>query len=178
MKKEPEDRNKLKIASFRTTDGDWFDFSQMAESKGFTATDILKACMADYMGGIYSPVITTGIYAHVRTAQGITADEVQRLINEAVVNNGSITRDDVQSMIDEAVQLLQAAGLDSSTEDEDENEPEFDGWTIKEFSEANNLGVTRKDGAKAVNAALVTAGFDGEYFYKSSCGKIYPIEAR
>jgi hypothetical protein len=70
MKKEPDDRNKLKIASFRTTDGDWFDFSQAAESNGLTATDVLKACMVEYLQGTYTPVINTPVSMRLQAAQG------------------------------------------------------------------------------------------------------------
>jgi hypothetical protein len=84
MKKEPEDRNKLKIASFRTTDGDWFDFSQVAESNGLTATDVLKACMIEYQAGTYTPVINTPVSMRIQAAQGLTAEEVQDLINTGI----------------------------------------------------------------------------------------------
>jgi hypothetical protein len=84
MKKEPDDRNKLKIASFRTTDGDWFDFSQAAESNGLTATDVLKACMLEYLQGTYTPVINTPVSKRLQAAQGVTADEVQALISTAI----------------------------------------------------------------------------------------------
>jgi hypothetical protein len=84
MKKEPEDRNKLKIASFRTTDGDWFDFSQVAESNGLTATDVLKACMVEYQAGTYTPVINTPVSMRIQAAQGITAEKVQELISTAI----------------------------------------------------------------------------------------------
>jgi hypothetical protein len=84
MKKEPDDRNKLKIASFRTTDGDWFDFSQAAESNGLTATDVLKACMVEYLQGTYKPVVNTPVSMRLQAAQGITADEAQALISTAI----------------------------------------------------------------------------------------------
>jgi hypothetical protein len=44
-KAPPQDRDKLKIASFRTTEGEWFDFAQLAEMNGLTATDVLKGAM-------------------------------------------------------------------------------------------------------------------------------------
>jgi hypothetical protein len=84
MKKEPEDRSKLKIASFRTTDGDWFDFSQVAEANGFTATDILKACMVDYQAGAYSPSVNTPVSMRIQSAQGLSAEEVQRVVDGAI----------------------------------------------------------------------------------------------
>jgi hypothetical protein len=84
MKKEPEDRSKLKIASFRTTDGDWFDFSQAAESNGFTATDILKACMVDYQAGTYSPSVNTPVSMRLQSAQGLSADDVRSIAESTV----------------------------------------------------------------------------------------------
>jgi hypothetical protein len=86
-----------------------------------------------------------------------------------------VTRDDVQSMIDEAVQLLQAAGLDSSGEDELEDEDEFIGWGFKEFSDEQ--GIAAKDGAAVIREALVTAGLDSQVSYNSSSKKFFPIEA-
>jgi hypothetical protein len=84
VKKEPDDRNKLKIASFRTTDGDWFDFSQAAESNGFTATDVLKACMVDYQAGTYKPSVSTPVSIRLDSAQGVTAEDVQEAIEQAL----------------------------------------------------------------------------------------------
>jgi hypothetical protein len=103
MKKEPEDRNKLKIASFRTTDGDWFDFSQVAESNGLTATDVLKACMVEYQAGTYTPVINTPVSMRIKAAQGLTAEEVQNLINTAIstalVNNDLTRWDELRAEV-------------------------------------------------------------------------------
>lgn len=97
MKKEPEDRNKLKIASFRTTDGDWFDFSQAAESNGFTATDVLKACMVDYQTGAYIPNINTPVSMRIQSAQLGSIDDVEKLVSTAVgiaISNLSILSTD------------------------------------------------------------------------------------
>jgi hypothetical protein len=110
MKKEPEDRNKLKIASFRTTDGDWFDFSQVAESNGLTATDVLKACMVEYQAGTYTPVINTPVSMRIKAAQGLTAEEVQNLINTAIitapVNNDLTHWDELRAEVNQLRERL------------------------------------------------------------------------
>ena len=105
---------------------------------------------------------------------GLSIDRVTEIARNEVELAASrfITRDDAQRMIDEALGMIQAAGLGA----EEEEEPEFDGWPINHFSEENNLGVTNKSGAAAINAALVAAGLADDYKYKSSCRKIYPIE--
>jgi hypothetical protein len=119
MKKEPDDRAKLKIASFRTTDGDWYDFSQAAESNGLTATDVLKACMVEYLAGTYSPAINTPVSMRIQSAQGLTAEEVESIVKNAIESlpsNGmkpGMTSEGVQEIVDEAIQLLQATGMGS-----------------------------------------------------------------
>jgi hypothetical protein len=117
MKKEPEDRNKLKIASFRTTDGDWFDFSQVAESNGLTATDVLKACMVEYQAGIYMPVINTPVSMRIQSAQGLTAEKVQELISMAistlsVQKTDELTIDRVTEIARSEVELVTAPIFD------------------------------------------------------------------
>jgi hypothetical protein len=120
MKKEPDDRSKLKIASFRTTDGDWFDFSQVAESNGFTATDVLKACMVDYQAGTYSPSVNTPVSTRLQSAQGLSAEEAraiadsaieqalvpirEQLSNARVGTHTDLTADGVQTAIDAAIE--------------------------------------------------------------------------
>jgi hypothetical protein len=120
MKKEPDDRSKLKIASFRTTDGDWFDFSQVAESNGFTATDVLKACMVDYQAGTYSPSVNTPVSMRLQSAQGLSAEEAraiaesaieqalvpirEQLSNARVGTHTDLTPDGVQFFVDRAIE--------------------------------------------------------------------------
>jgi hypothetical protein len=120
MKKEPDDRSKLKIASFRTTDGDWFDFSQVAESNGFTATDVLKACMVDYQAGTYSPSVNTPVSMRLQSAQGLSAEDAraiadsaieqalapirEQLSNARVGTHTDLTADGVQFFVDRAIE--------------------------------------------------------------------------
>jgi hypothetical protein len=104
---------------------------------------------------------------------------VRSCVDESMTEHTSefVTRDDVQAMINEAMQLLQAAGLDSSSEDGLEDEDEFTGWGVKEFSDENGLGIAAKDGAAAIREALVAAGLDSQVLYNSSSKKFFPIEA-
>ncbi len=80
----PNDRDKLKIASFRTKEGVWADFTAEANKRGLTATDILKIAMEQFINGEYTPTINTGVHTLVRTQPSITRDEIQELIDTAV----------------------------------------------------------------------------------------------
>ena len=89
----PIDRDKLKIASFRTKEGVWADFTAAANKLGLTATDVIKAAMEQFIAGEYLPSINTGTYTAVNTQSGITRDEIQQLIDTAVstaINTESI----------------------------------------------------------------------------------------
>lgn len=55
-RKSARDPNALKIASFRTKEGVWADFSAKAESIGLTATDVLKTAMGGFLNGSYNPL--------------------------------------------------------------------------------------------------------------------------
>jgi hypothetical protein len=48
----PTDRNKVKIASFRITEGEWFDFSEEADRQNVTATDVIKGSIRLFMAGV------------------------------------------------------------------------------------------------------------------------------
>jgi hypothetical protein len=97
--KEP---NALKIASFRTKEGVWAEFSTKAESDGLTATDVLKAAMEQYISGEYNPRVITGISTTVRhTNNGLTRDDVLEIVSTAIstaINTGRI-RDEVSTAI-------------------------------------------------------------------------------
>lgn len=71
------DRNKQKIASFRINEGDWADFTAHAQKNGFTATDILKSAMAQYITGSFDPVSTT-----VSTVR--LDDRIQEIVDTAL----------------------------------------------------------------------------------------------
>jgi hypothetical protein len=72
------DRSKQKIASFRTNEGEWADFAAYAQKNGFTATDILKSAMSQYLAGSFDPVGTS-----VSTpTQAI--DQIEEIVNAAV----------------------------------------------------------------------------------------------
>ena len=76
----PIDRDKLKIASFRTKEGVWADFTAAANKRGLTATDVIKACMEQFTSGEYIPIVNTT----VNTQPTITREEIQDLIDTAI----------------------------------------------------------------------------------------------
>lgn len=80
----PIDRDKLKIASFRTKEGVWADFTLAANKIGLTATDVIKAAMEQFIAGEYIPSINTSVSTTVSTEPNITRDEIQQLIDTAV----------------------------------------------------------------------------------------------
>ena len=83
--KQDKDPNALKIASFRTKEGVWAEFSAKAESDGLTATDVLKAAMEQYLSGEYNPRVITGISTHVRhTNNGLTRNDVLEIVNTVI----------------------------------------------------------------------------------------------
>ena len=160
-------------------------FSQLAKENNYSMGWLLNQAIDKMLAAGSIHIYRDSIEPNCSSSTSSSDIEklVRSCVDESMTEHTSefITRDDVQSMIDEAVQLLQAAGLDINDnyndDDELEDEEEFLGWTVREFSKANNLGVTRKDGAVAIFAALVTAGLDSDYAYNSSKGKIFPIEA-
>jgi hypothetical protein len=72
------ERNKQKIASFRTKEGDWADFAAHAEKNGFTATDILRSAMSQYVAGSFDPV-NTSVSTVTRSN-----DQIQELLDTAI----------------------------------------------------------------------------------------------
>jgi hypothetical protein len=78
-----KDRHTLKIASFRTREGDWADFCATAAKNNLTATDVLKAAMEQYTAGEYAPLINTGMTNSSKTFS-ITREEVEELISTAI----------------------------------------------------------------------------------------------
>lgn len=88
----PIDRDKLKIASFRTKEGVWADFTAAANKRGLTATDVIKACMEQFTSGEYIPIVNTT----VNTQPTITREEIQELIDTAIstaIDTEAITSD-------------------------------------------------------------------------------------
>jgi hypothetical protein len=47
----PADREKTKVASFRISEGEWFDFSEEADRQNVTATDVIKGAIRNFMAG-------------------------------------------------------------------------------------------------------------------------------
>ena len=131
-------QNKLKIASFRTTDGAWAEFTAAARAIGLTATDVLKAAMEQFVAGEYSPAVNTGISTGVSTSPSISREEIQQLIDTTVstavstaistqprhddVNTDMgmqvITREEIQSLINTAISTPVNTGLDRTSVEE------------------------------------------------------------
>ena len=127
-------QNKLKIASFRTTDGAWAEFTAAARAIGLTATDVLKAAMEQFVAGEYSPAVNTGISTGVSTSPSISREEIQQLIDTAVSTAISmqsrhddmgigmgmqmITREEIQSLINTAISTPVNTGLDRTSVEE------------------------------------------------------------
>lgn len=126
--KKDKDPNALKIASFRTKEGVWAEFSQKAESDGLTATDVLKAAMEQYLSGEYNPRVITDISTAVRhTNNGLTRDDVLEIVNTAIdtaINTGRV-RDEVSTAIstlslpsEERVNTLVSMAVDTAVSTE------------------------------------------------------------
>jgi hypothetical protein len=49
----PLDRSKVKVASFRISEGEWFDFSEEADHQNVTATDVIKGAIRNFMAGYF-----------------------------------------------------------------------------------------------------------------------------
>lgn len=103
--KPDKDPNALKIASFRTKEGVWAEFSIKAESDGLTATDVLKAAMEQYLSGEYNPRVITGISTPVRhTNNGLTRNDVLEIVNTAI--STAISTEQLNDSIMTAISML------------------------------------------------------------------------
>jgi hypothetical protein len=82
----PPDRDKVKIASFRISEGEWFDFSEEADRQNVTATDVIKGAIRNFMAGEFvmpEPIEPTPEPSSI----GISADIeslVSTLVNTAI----------------------------------------------------------------------------------------------
>ena len=121
--KPTKDPNALKIASFRTKEGVWGEFCQKAESMGMTATDVIKAAMAEFIDGSYNPV---GIHTAVSTDNvhhdnALTRNDILEIVSTVIsteqINShimtaiGTLsihTASDVNTAIHTAINLLRA----------------------------------------------------------------------
>ncbi len=107
----PLDRDKLKIASFRTKEGVWADFTTAANKIGLTATDVIKAAMEQFIAGEYIPSINTGTYTAVSTQSGLTRDEIQELIDTAI--NTSVSTEIIEANVMTVISTLSLPSVDS-----------------------------------------------------------------
>ena len=103
--KPTKDPNALKIASFRTKEGVWGEFCQKAESMGMTATDVIKAAMAEFIDGSYNPV---GIHTAVSTDNVhhdnvLTHHDVLEIVNTAVSTLSLPNHDAIMTMVNTVI---------------------------------------------------------------------------
>jgi antitoxin component of RelBE/YafQ-DinJ toxin-antitoxin module len=109
-------RDTVKIASFRTKEGTWEDFSNAAAANGLTATDVLRACMQQYIAGDYNPfnrrITRTSVSTRTKSNLPITGEEVREIVNTAIreaINTLSIpTEADIQRSVRTVLEQSQA----------------------------------------------------------------------
>ena len=104
--KPVKDPNALKIASFRTKEGVWAEFSRKAESLGLTATDVLKTAMEQFINGTYSPYdIHTAVSTNTAHHDNVlTRDDVMTIVNTAV-STLSLSNHDDDKALEELVKI-------------------------------------------------------------------------
>ncbi len=102
---QQHDRNKLKIATFRTKEGLWSDFTAAANALGLTATDIIRVAMEQFVAGDYTPHIPTAVNKVVNTANNTAIstsintdnDELAQRINTAI--NTAINTETIEAAV-------------------------------------------------------------------------------
>jgi hypothetical protein len=78
----PTDREKTKVASFRISEGEWFDFSEEADRQNVTATDVIKGAIRNFMAGDFVMPEPIELIPEASTF-GVSAD-IESLVSTAV----------------------------------------------------------------------------------------------
>jgi hypothetical protein len=78
----PPDRDKVKIASFRISEGEWYDFSEEADRQNVTATDVIKGAIRNFMAGNFVMPEPIELIPEASTF-GVGAD-IESLVSTAV----------------------------------------------------------------------------------------------
>jgi hypothetical protein len=78
----PPDRDKVKIASFRISEGEWFDFSEEADRQNVTATDVIKGAIRNFMAGDF--VMPEPIKPAPETSTSGLGADIEGLVSTAV----------------------------------------------------------------------------------------------
>jgi hypothetical protein len=97
----PSDRSKVKVASFRISEGEWFDFSEEADRQNVTATDVIKGAIRNFMAGDFvlpEPIEPT---PELSTSQIGSMADVERIVS---------------TLVDTAMGRLSILGIDRVTE--------------------------------------------------------------
>jgi hypothetical protein len=117
---QPLDRDKVKIASFRITEGEWFDFTEAADRQNITATDVIKGAIQLFMDGLLELPNLNYVSTAINTSASVDDGEIQTLIDSAIEQaltpikellstarvgtHTDLTADGVQAAIDTAIE--------------------------------------------------------------------------
>jgi hypothetical protein len=102
----PSDRDKVKIASFRISEGEWYDFSEEADRQNVTATDVIKKAIRNFMAGDFA--MPAPVEPPVKeSGKEWTATEIERVVSTAGYIRIDETRSIVATAIDEAIAPIQ-----------------------------------------------------------------------
>jgi hypothetical protein len=117
---EPIDRSKVKLSSFRITEGEWFDFCEECDRQNITATDVIKGAIQLFMDGLLELPDLNYVRTAVNTSASVDGSEIQTLIdsgieqalapireklsNARVGTHTDLTADGVQTAIDAAIE--------------------------------------------------------------------------
>lgn len=115
--KQTKDPNALKIASFRTKEGVWAEFSKKAESIGLTATDVIRASMEQFISGTYNPYgVSTAVSTNpIHNDDVLTRHDVIEIVNTAIDTLSLPSNDDVNTRIDDAIDNRVLPLIESAT---------------------------------------------------------------
>ena len=134
--KKGKDPNGLKIASFRTKEGVWGEFCHKAESMGMTATDVIRAAMAEFIDGSYTPV---GIHTVINTVNHhdsvLTHHDVLEIVNTAVSKLSLPNHDAVMTIVNIAIDDRILPLIESHTD----LLAELETYTRSQFAAVNEL---------------------------------------
>jgi hypothetical protein len=95
----PPDRDKVKIASFRISEGEWFDFSEEADRQNVTATDVIKGAIRNFMAGDF-----------------VMPDPIEPTPEPLALGIGTDIESLVSTLVNTAIGKLSILGIDRVTE--------------------------------------------------------------
>jgi hypothetical protein len=95
----PTDREKTKVASFRISEGEWFDFSEEADRQNVTATDVIKGAIRNFMAGDF-----------------VLPEPIEPIPEASTSGLGADIESLVSTLVNTAVGKLSILGIDRVTE--------------------------------------------------------------